>query len=76
MDASRVALSTLLFALVITLVLVSRPGWMFLPDGTPRPFGASQAEGTPFSLGTFVVVTAILSFFTIGFVDLIFAASS
>lgn len=74
MDAARVALSSLLFALVIALLVVSRPSWMFLPDGAPRPFGARE-DGTPFSLGVFVVATAVLSFFTIGCIDLVFAAS-
>ncbi len=70
MDASRVALSTLLFVLVVALVVVSRPAWMFLPDGTPHPFG-TDARGTPFSLGALVVVAAVLSFFTMGVIDLV-----
>jgi hypothetical protein len=70
MDASRVALSTLLFVLVVALVVVSRPAWMFLPDGTPRPF-STDGGGTPFSVGALVVVAAVLSFFTMGVIDLV-----
>lgn len=73
MGGSRVFLSTLLFLLVIALILVSQPRLLFTPDGRIRPFGASSPEATPFAFGTLVVVTAILSFFLLSLIDVVFA---
>jgi hypothetical protein len=46
---------------------------MFTPDGDIKPFGVGgENNKTVFSLGVFVIVLAILSFYIFALLDLIF----
>ena len=77
--AARVIYSIIFFVLMMILVIVSRPSWIFDPEtGAPRPFGFSDADrkSTLFSFGVVVVVASVLSLYTFSWIDLIYVARS
>jgi hypothetical protein len=54
------------------LLVVSKPGLMFQPNGDIKPFGVG-GEKTVFSFGVFIIVLAIISFYVFSLIDLIFS---
>jgi hypothetical protein len=69
--SQRVVYATLFYVLVIMLVMVLKPTFIFDEYGNIRPFGVGN-DKTLFSLGVITVATAILSFYLFCIIDLIF----
>ena len=73
---SRVIYSLLFYLLAILLIIVAKPSTVFLNDGKIKAFGVgSDADGQPktvFSLGVFVLVLAVVSFYIFSVIDVIF----
>ena len=68
----RTFYSVLFYILVMTLVIVSKPPFIFNGNKI-KPFGVGENK-TIFSLGVFVVTTAIFSFYFFCIIDLVFGA--
>lgn len=64
----RIVYSVIFFGLVMSLVLVTRPPAVFLPDGRLRQFGL-EGDQTLFSFGSVAVLTAIGSMFVFSLLD-------
>jgi len=60
--SARVLYAILFYTLLIALLIVSKPKFMFHEDGTVRMFGTGSNE-TVFSLGVFVVVIPFFCFY-------------
>lgn len=73
--SSRVVYSSLFFLLTAALLVVARPRFMFDDEGNPKPFGVGPGR-TLFSLGTALLVLAILSFYVFSLVEMVSAASA
>jgi hypothetical protein len=77
----RVFYSCAFFILIMTLVIVTKPASLFLPDGRIRPFGvdqqsASNQHHTILSIGVVVIIAAVLSMFLFGWIDMASSSSS
>lgn len=71
--ASRVLYSLLFYALAITLIIVSRPPFMFdMQTGEPLRFGIGEGK-TLYSLGVVTVALSIASFYTFALIDMIYS---
>lgn len=68
---SRFIYSILFYLLVVMLLIVSKPKFMFDKSGKLKPFGVGNSK-TIFSLGVFIVILSILSFYTFCIIDLVF----
>ncbi len=68
---SRIVYSLLFYILIIILVVVSKPSFMFKKDGTPIEYGVGEGR-TVLSFGVFIVVAAIASFYIFSILDVIF----
>jgi hypothetical protein len=67
----RVFYSCAFFILIMTLVIVTKPAGLFLPDGRIRPFGVDQHQHhTILSIGVVVIIAAVLSMFLFGWIDM------
>lgn len=71
--SARVLYSTLFFVLASLLVILSKPNFVFTPDGQLRAFGLGPGA-TVFPLGVLVAVMAMLSFYVFAVIDLVFGA--
>lgn len=71
MLTSRIIYSLLFYILAVLLIFVSKPTFMFGADGEVKPHGVGEGK-TVFSLGVFVVVMAIASFYIFALLDMIF----
>jgi hypothetical protein len=67
----RVLYSILFYVLIICLVIVAKPPYIFDIDGSVKPFGLGE-KNTIFSLGVFVVTLAIISFYLFAVIDVVF----
>ncbi len=67
----RVIYSSLFYVLTIMLLIVSKPSFMFDDQVELKRFGVGEKK-TIFSLGVFVIVLSILSFYIFCLIDLIF----
>jgi hypothetical protein len=71
--SSRIVYSILLYSLLIIVIFINKPSFMFDNRGKIKCFGLAKSEGeTVYSMGVFVVVMAIISFYIFCMVDLIF----
>ena len=70
MYPARVAYSALFFVLVMALVVVARPPYVFDGAGRPRPFGV-EPGATLLPLGVVTVVAAAGSMFVFSLIDLV-----
>lgn len=82
LPATRVVYSIVFFVLMMLLIIVSRPSWIFDPEtGAPRPFGfsddsdASKRRSTLFSFGVVVVLASVLSLYTFSWIDLVWGGA-
>jgi hypothetical protein len=69
--SKRTVYALLFYVLVVTLIIVSKPGLMFRSEGSVKPFGLGN-EKTIFSLGIFCAVMAIMCSYVFTLVDVIF----
>jgi len=60
--SARVLYAILFYTLLITLLVVSKPRFMFDEDGQLKPFGTGS-EQTVYSLGVFVVIVPFFCFY-------------
>ncbi len=67
----RVLYSILFYVLIICLVVVAKPPYVFDTDGSIKSFGLGE-KNTIFSLGVFVVTLAIISFYLFAVIDVVF----
>lgn len=67
----RVIYSTLFYVLVICLLIVSKPSFVFDDQGNMKHFGVGN-DKTIFSLGVFVVALSIVSFYVFAVIDFVF----
>ena len=65
----RLAYAVLFYALSMALVFASKPPFAFRDDGTIRPFGIVERDGTMCSVGVLAVVLAIGSFYIFCMID-------
>lgn len=76
----RVIYSLLFYTLAILLIIVSKPHMIFERSGSIMPFGVGLTdegkEKTIFSLGVFVIVLAIVSFYLFAVLDVVFSAKN
>ena len=70
----RVIYSTLFFVLLVALIIISKPSFVFSDDGEVKQFGVGDQK-TIVSLGVMVVVLAILSYYVFAVIDLLFSRS-
>lgn len=66
----RLLYALVLFVLIVTLIIVSKPCYIFDKHGYPIPFGTGEGK-TILSLGVLVILVAYLSFFTINIIDIV-----
>jgi hypothetical protein len=69
--SKRTIYALLFYMLVVTLIIISRPGLMFTSGGNVKAFGLGN-EKTIFSLGIFCAVTAIMCSYFFTLIDVIF----
>jgi len=69
---SRIIYAILFYVLLIILIVSAKPSIIFESDGSIKPFGIGE-EKTMFSMGTFTVVLALVSYYIFCLVDLVFA---
>lgn len=67
----RLLYTLLLFVLTVTLVIVSKPSFVFDKNGDLIPFGTGDGQ-TILSLGVLVILLAYLSFYMFNIIDIIF----
>lgn len=72
MIQSRIVYSSLSLIIVIMILCVSRPGFMFKTDGTLKDFGFGNDE-TLYSLSSVSLVVSILLFYFFSLMDMIFS---
>jgi hypothetical protein len=76
----RVIYSLLFYILAILLIIVSKPTMIFDSSGSIMPFGVGLTdegkEKTIFSIGVFVIVLAIVSFYIFAVLDVIFSSKT
>lgn len=68
---SRVVYSSLFFVLIMALVLIAKPPWIFTSDGVAKPFGVG-GQRTIVPLGVVTVLTAVLSMYTFTLIDTVY----
>jgi|APGre2960657468_1045069.scaffolds.fasta_scaffold403940_1 hypothetical protein len=68
----RTIYTTMFFVLVVTLLIVWKPSFMFDNVGNVKPFGIGE-EKTIFSLGCLVVTMAVFSFYIFAIIDIVFS---
>jgi hypothetical protein len=68
---TRIIYSLFFYFLIVILIIVSKPSVLFEPDGNIKPFGVGE-EKTIFSLGVLIVVLALLCFYIVTLIDIIF----
>jgi hypothetical protein len=69
----RTTYTTLFYVLVVLLIIVSKPTFMFDEHtGDIRPFGVGEHK-TIVSLGVMIVGLAIVSFYIFAVIDVMFA---
>lgn len=69
-SSPRVVYSILFYILLVTLIYITKPGIAFdQATGSIKPFGVGIGK-TPFSMGTFVSVTAIGCFYVFTILDI------
>ena len=69
---SRVVYSVLFYLLLILLLIISKPAFMFTKYGDIRIFGVGYGK-TIFSFGVFVVALAIMSYYIFCVIDIMFS---
>jgi hypothetical protein len=67
----RVLYSILFYVLVICLVIVAKPAFVFDEKGGVKLFGIGETK-TIFSLGVLVVALSIVSFYLFAVIDIVF----
>lgn len=72
MIQSRIVYSSLSLIIVIMILCISRPGFMFKRDGTLKDFGFGNDE-TLYSLSSVSLVVSILLFYFFSLMDMIFS---
>jgi len=72
MVPQRLLYSLVIYLLLIVIIVVSKPKELFFKSGMPIPFGVGQNK-TIFSLGVITVALAILSFYLVTIIDMIFS---
>jgi hypothetical protein len=72
MIQSRIVYSSLSLIIVIMILCMSRPGFMFKTDGTLKDFGFGNDE-TLYSLSSISLVVSILLFYFFSLMDMIFS---
>lgn len=73
---TRIIYSIIFYILLIVLIIISRPSFLFDASGNLRPFGVDidgSGNKTMFSLGVFSVVIAIISFYIFCIIDMVFS---
>lgn len=65
--------SVMFYVLVIVLIIVVKPSWLFHENGQVKGFGLGSND-TVFSLGVIVVALAIVAYYTFALIDILFAA--
>ena len=68
----RSVYSVLFYVLLIALIIVVKPSWLFYDDGQVRNFGLG-CQQTVFSLGVIVVALAIVAYYIFAVIDILFA---
>lgn len=74
---SRVSYATILFVLVMVLIIIAKPNFLFIEEDASsatkgiRPFGVANPKSTIFSLGVVTVVIAIICMALITVIDII-----
>ena len=69
---SRIVYALLFYVLLVILLIISKPALIFEKDGSIKSFGVGE-DKTMFSLGVFITVLAIFSFYIFALVDMIFS---
>ncbi len=70
----RIIYSLLFYVLSVSLLIVSKPSFMFSKSGEIKSFGVGGTEQrTVFSFGVFIIVLAIFSFYVFALLDIIFS---
>ena len=64
--------SVLFYVLLVVLIILVKPSWLFHEDGQVRSFGLGQQQ-TVFSLGVLVAALAIVAYYIFAIVDILFA---
>jgi len=67
----RLIMSISFFLLSMLLIIISRPPFMFNPDGSIKEFGLDTNQ-TIYSLGVFVVTLCIIIFYIFSMIDLMY----
>lgn len=67
----RVLYSIIFYVLIIVLLYVAKPPFVFDENGNLKHFGIGPTD-TMFSFGVFTVVLAFLSFYIFAIIDIIF----
>ena len=67
----RVVYSVMFYGLAMTLLIVSKPSYVFDRNGAVRGFGAGPHK-TMYSLGVVSIVGAIFCFYIFAMLDMIF----
>jgi hypothetical protein len=68
----RSVYSVLFYVLLIALIIVIKPSWLFYEDGQVRDFGLGTKQ-TVFSLGVIVVALAIVAYYIFAVIDILFS---
>jgi hypothetical protein len=68
----RTTYTTVFFVLIVTLIIVWKPSFMFTLEGNVKPFGVGEHK-TIFSLGCLVISLAVISFYIFAVIDIIFS---
>ena len=69
--STRLLLSLLFYVLFVFILLMTKPSFLFDKDGNIIAFGVGQHK-TIFSLGSVIVVFAIICFYLFAVIDLVF----
>lgn len=69
--SQRVLYSILFYVLIICLIIVAKPSFVFDEQGMIKGFGIGDTK-TLFSLGVFVVALSIISFYLFAVIDIVF----
>jgi len=69
----RIIYSILFYILIIVLVVLAKPSFMFNENLELKSFGIGGDGKTMFSFGVFAIVTAIFSFYLFALIDMVFA---
>jgi hypothetical protein len=69
----RTTYTVLFYILVILLIIISKPSFIFNDQGLIKPFGVGGDDKTIVSLGVMVVVLSIVSFYMFACIDVVFA---